>query len=138
MLILTTVTSLVAAVLTPTPPSTSTISTPPHDGGGFFQPFPISTTISYYLSGGWPVDKTMCLVPRGNGTIYASTCTEITYASIYVDPVPDNNCTLTIYVGSTTCAGDATQEIVNIDAGGSGSGRCASLPHEVSVVWACR
>ncbi|KAK3622039.1 hypothetical protein LTR56_022411 [Elasticomyces elasticus] len=112
MLILTTVTSLAAAVSTPASPSTSTstVSPPPHDGGGFFQPFPISTTIRYYHTGGWPNDNTMCLVPRGNGTIYASTCTEITYASIYVDPVPDNNCTLTIYVGSTTCAGDAVKE----------------------------
>ncbi|TKA69117.1 hypothetical protein B0A55_08868 [Friedmanniomyces simplex] len=119
MLILTTLTTLTTLASTPTP------SIPPHDGGGAFQPFPISTTLTYYGIGGWPGDTTMCLMPLGNSTIYADVCTEILYPAIAVHAVPDNDCTLTVFEGTATCGGDTGGQEVHVIPAGDGGAGCA-------------
>ncbi|KAK3067551.1 hypothetical protein LTR53_015524 [Teratosphaeriaceae sp. CCFEE 6253] len=107
--------------------------------GGLYPPYPNHTTVSYYEVGGWPVDDTMCLVPAGNGTLHASVCTPVKYNGLGIWMVPHNNCTLTVYEGTETCAGNAPKEHHRIPAGKSV--RCASTNAAgggASVVWACR
>jgi len=121
--------------------SSSALAFPPgrhYFSGGVHPPYPSHTNVSYYYIGGWPVSDS-CLKHDSDGTIEASVCTPLKYASVGIWEVPHNNCTLTVYEGSKTCGRNATKEVHKIPRGNSVI--CASTGaalQDVSVVWACR
>ncbi|KAK0346921.1 hypothetical protein LTR91_015107 [Friedmanniomyces endolithicus] len=147
MQILTTLTTLAAytstslsnstptAILNSTEPTPS----PPHDGGGTSQPFPLTTTIYFYsTTSSYPTNSTTCPQNLGNSTLYADVCTPILWPAIAVATVPGNECTITIYEGTSSCEGEARKEVLVIPAGQG----CVAMEVEgvgvASGVWACR
>ena len=74
-------------------------------------------------------------------TLKAEYCTPICYQSVLIDSVPKNDCTFTIYMGSTTCNGGEQVRYV-IEAGGGSLCIDSSILEEctsesASGVWSC-
>jgi len=139
MQILTTLTTLAASYSTSnlTSPSPTSTPPPPHDGGGTPQPFPLNTTI-YYSTTANSTNSTTCPQNLGNSTIYAEVCTPILWPAIAVAAVPDNECTITVYEGTSVCEGEARKEIFVVPAGQGCVGMEVEGGGVASGVWTCR
>lgn len=74
--------------------------------------FPENTTVAYY-------DNALCTLDNSTKQDYLQEeyCTPICYESILIAAVPKNDCTFTIYTGSTTCNGGGEQVRYVIPAG---------------------
>ena len=75
-------------------------------------------------------------------TLNAECCTPICVQSILIDSVPQNDCTFTIYMGSTSC--DGGEQVRYVIPAGSGS-LCVDssvldecMGEAASGVWSCR
>jgi hypothetical protein len=99
--------------------------------------FPDNTTITYYHNPSCATEHSMT-----KETLKAEYCTPICYQSVLIDSVPKNDCTFTIYMGSTSCDGGEQVRYV-IPAGGRSLCVDSSIfdgceSHSASGVWSCR
>jgi hypothetical protein len=104
--------------------------------------FPHNTTITYYANPSCTPDAS-----TRKDDLLAEYCTPICYDSVLIDAVPKNDCTFTIYTGSTTCSsgmpGIGGEQVRYMIAAGSGSlcvdssilDGCRS--ESASGVWSC-
>lgn len=119
---------------------------------------PPSTVVWYYNIGGWQTDTSVCLDQVANSTLQAGVCTCLGYAGMGIFQAPSNDCSLTMYIGTSRCDGAATSKTARHDPNLSGnplltllqqvtsvpSGKsfvCVNTPvnagMEASGVWAC-
>lgn len=104
--------------------------------------FQDNTTITYYSNPSCTPDDSV-----RKAELLAEYCTPIWYDSILIETVPRNDCTFTIYTGSTTCQGQgsgiAGEQVRYVIPAGSGSLRVDSSvlngcrSESASVVWSC-
>jgi hypothetical protein len=103
--------------------------------------FPDNTTISFYYNPTCVPEPSMT-----NGILKAEYCTPICYESILIAAVLNNNCTFTIFTGSTSCIAGANsvgEQVRYIIPAGSGQlcidtsvlDDCES--ESASGVWSC-
>lgn len=109
--------------------------------GGPFPPWPSTASITYYPTSCGT--NTSCTAASGNDTMSASMCTILSTSSsdaaLGIAQAPQNQCSLTLYKGTTYCGGEAEKVIVQIPEGdgtvcvdlGVGEGEKAS------AVWVC-
>jgi len=111
------------------------------DGGGVYSPTPSNTTVTYY-TGSNP--SAVCVYEvGGTGTFQQGVCNTLTLSGYSIGQAPNNNCTLTLYSGSTSCDVDATEITAYTIPAGNGTTCVASgVPdggkfYHASAVWSC-
>ena len=109
---------------------------------------PSNTTIAYYQ--GSAEVGLQCFVQVGSDVIQAGHCLPFTVNAITISEVPDNNCTFTLFSGSTSCdpnqaEGSATSVVQSMSVIEAGNGTmCIETSvqdggklEKASGIWGC-
>ena len=130
--------ALAPALAMALPQTTSFINEP--TTGGVNPTFPTNITITYYQG---VSSAASCGTSVATGALEADTCTQFCTMGIAISQVPSNNCTFTLYQGSSTCEADANQTSTNAIPAGEGE-VCIEVGVEdgcdfqyASGVWSC-